>query len=104
MSKQVPSDRTNVLAIDLPEIAERNPYIAPRSHLIKTGVETWAEAEGRRPSKTLMVNRIRHAVDSWRGEGYKDGSQTTRRLLQYWFEETHFLPDRTAFRYFFLPT
>jgi type III restriction enzyme len=101
MSKQVPSDRTNVLAIDLPEIAERNPYSAPRSHLIKTGAETWAETAGRRPSKTLVVNRIRDAVDSWRVGGYKGASPTTQRLLQYWFEETHFLPDRTAFRYFF---
>jgi type III restriction enzyme len=101
MSKQGPADRTNILAIDLPEIAERNPYTVPRSHLIKTGAETWAETKGRRPSKTLMANRIREAVDIWRAGGYKGSSDTSLRLLQYWFEETHFLRDGTAFRYFF---
>jgi len=92
-------DKTSVLAIDLPEIAERSPYTVPRSHLIKTGAETWAETEGRRPSKTLMVNRIRQAVDAWRDDGYKGASPTSLRLLQYWFEESHL--DKGAFRYFF---
>jgi type III restriction enzyme len=95
------SDRTNILEIDLPEISERNPYTVPRSHLVKTGNRTWAETAGRRLSKTLMVNRIREAVDAWRADGYPGASATTLRLLQFWFEETHFLGDRTAFRYFF---
>lgn len=94
-------DKTSVLAIDLPEVADRSPFTAPRSHLIKTGAETWAETSGRRPSKTLMVNRIREAVDSWREDGYPGASATSSRLLQFWFEETHVLPNRTAFRYFF---
>jgi len=101
MSKKAPSKKTSVLAIDLPEVADRSPYTVPRSHLIKTGAETWAETEGRRPSKTLMVNRIRKAVDAWRKQGYPGASATSSRLLQFWFEEIHVLPNRTAFRYFF---
>ncbi|MBI4703582.1 MAG: DEAD/DEAH box helicase family protein [Deltaproteobacteria bacterium] len=93
------TDRTSVLDIEQPEIAERSPYTVPRRHLIKKGVETGGEAEGRRPSKTLMVNRIREAVDAWRDDGYKGASATSLRLLQYWFEESHL--DKGGFRYFF---
>lgn len=101
MAKQTSNQPTSVLAIDLPEIAERNPYTAPRSHLVKTGADTWTERAGRRPSKTLMANRIRQAVDAWREDCYAGASPTTLRLLQFWFEETHFLPNGIAFRYFF---
>jgi type III restriction enzyme len=94
-------ESTSVLAIDLPEIADRNPYTVPRSHLTKTGAVTWAEVAGRRLSKTLMANRIRAAVDAWRESGYPGTSRTSLRLLEYWCEETHFLEDGTAFRYFF---
>jgi type III restriction enzyme len=97
----VKPESTSVLAIPLPEIEERNPYTVPHSHLTKTGAETWAEVPGRRPSKTLLANRIRLAVDAWREGGYPGASPTSLRLLHYWFEETHFLAGGTAFRYFF---
>ncbi|MFA6109172.1 MAG: DEAD/DEAH box helicase family protein [Candidatus Latescibacterota bacterium] len=99
MGKSPAGEKTSVLAIDLPEIAERNPYTAPRSHLVKTGAESWEEKPGRRPSKTLLVNRIREAVDRWREDGYPGASSTSLRLLQYWFEDSHL--DKDGFRFFF---
>ena len=91
----------NVLAIDLPEVRDRDPYTVPRSHLVKVGVDKWEEQTGRRGSKTLLVNRIRTAVDTWRDGGYPGASDTTRRLFQYWFEEDHLLPNGERFRYYF---
>jgi type III restriction enzyme len=99
MSASGAKSSTSVLAIDLPEIAERSPYTVPTSHLVKTGAATWAETQGRRPSKTLIVNRIREAVDAWRRDAYPGASTTSRRLLQYWFEESHL--DKDDFRFFF---
>ena len=89
----------NVLELDLPEIRDRDPYTRPCSHLVKTGADSWEEAPGRRESKTLLVNRIRQAVDRWRDAGYPGASQTTRRLLQFWFDEDHLLPSDEPFRY-----
>lgn len=96
-----PSQHTSVLDIDLPEIADRNPYTPPTSHLAKAGTDRWEEAEGRRPSKTLMVNRIRSAVDTWRKSGYRGASETSQRLLTYWFEESHPTRGGEPFRFFF---
>ena len=32
---------------------------------------------------------IRTAVDQWRGQGYPGATTTTKRLLQYWFQQDH---------------
>jgi len=45
--------------------------------------------EQRRPSKAALVPGIRTAVDQWRANGYAGATDTTRRLLQYWFEQDH---------------
>ena len=45
--------------------------------------------EQRRVSKTYLVNDLRKAVYSWREQGYPNTTDTTRRLLQFWFEEQH---------------
>ncbi len=95
------NERLNVLEIDLPEIRGRSPYTRPESHLEKTGPDIWEEVGGRRESKTLLVNRIRQAVDTWRQDGYPGVSETTRRLFQYWFEEDHLLPSGELFRYYY---
>ncbi|OGG45155.1 MAG: hypothetical protein A3F84_11875 [Candidatus Handelsmanbacteria bacterium RIFCSPLOWO2_12_FULL_64_10] len=92
---------TNVLAIELPEVASRDPFSVPRTHLVKSGADTWEEAEGRRDSKTLLVNRIRAAIDAWRDDGYPGASDTTRRLFQFWFGDDHLLPTGERFRYYF---
>lgn len=92
---------TNVLDIELPEVQDRDPYAPPRSHLVKTGADTWEEVPGRRESKALLVNRVRQAMDTWRDDGYPGASDTTRRLFQFWFEEDHLLPSGELFRYYF---
>lgn len=45
------------------------------------------------------VPAIREALADWRRRGYKDVTETTRTLLDYWFHTDHRLPDRRPFRY-----
>lgn len=40
-------------------------------------------------SPTFLVDRVRAAVDAWRAQGYPKASPTTKRLLEFWFEEEH---------------
>ena len=90
---------------DLPEVAGRLPWTPPTSHLVKdddapTG---WREDKsGRRPSKLLLVPKIRAEVDAWRERGYPGASEVTQRLFTYWFDEDHDVPGFPApFRYYF---
>lgn len=89
---------------DLPEIPGRRPWEKPTQHLVKDdSVPTgWRVAEGRRPSKLLLVPKIRQQVDAWREQGYPGASDVTRRLFEYWFEEDHEVPGfGVPFRYYF---
>ena len=89
---------------DLPEVAGRLPWMPPTSHLVKDGAELtgWREEAGRRPSKLLLVPKIRAAVDEWREGGYVGASEVTQRLFAYWFDEDHEVPGFPApFRYYF---
>ena len=90
---------------DLPEIPGRCPWEKPTSYLIKddAAVSGWRMDESdRRPSRLLLVPKIRAAVDAWREGGYKGASDVTRRLFEYWFEEDHEVPDfGVPFRYYF---
>jgi type III restriction enzyme len=62
----------------------------------------WAVADGRRPSKLLLVPKIREQVDAWRESGYEGASDVTRRLFEYWFDEDHEVPGfGVPFRYYF---
>ena len=106
--KQVgPQKRTSVSVLDLelPEIEGRTPYTRPTSHLMKVDGERWREAPSRRASMTLLPNAVRPEVDAWREKGYPGASATTKRLLQYWFDEDHLNDHRVAdagkFQYFF---
>ena len=87
----------------LPEIHGRRPWEKPTSHLVKIEAQPeWKEQEGRRPSDRLLVPGIRAAVDEWRASGYAGGSEVTKRLFTYWFEEDHQVTDFPApFRYYF---
>ncbi len=87
---------------DLPEIPDRQAHLPPSSYLRKKeGTRDEFEiAEGRRPSKLLLVNRLREAVGRWRADGYPGASPVTERLFTYWFEEDHLVNGRT-FRYYF---
>lgn len=43
----------------------------------------------RRPSRAALVPKIQTAVDAWRADGYKGATDTTKRLLPYWFQQDH---------------
>lgn len=45
------------------------------------------------------VPAIREAVKAWRAGGYKGITDTTRELLNFWFNNDHRLPDGQAFRF-----
>ena len=85
---------------DLPEVPDRQAHLKPDCHLIKKTAEEYEIVEGRRPSKMLLVNRLREAVDRWRDDGYPGASSVTQRLFQFWFEEDHLLNGST-FKYYF---
>jgi len=88
----------------LPEVTGRDPYSIPAKHLLPDGKGGYIEKDERRPSKTLLVNQIREAVDKWRANGYErlQGiSATSKRLMEWWFDETHFFPDGEPFSYYF---
>ena len=90
---------------DLPEIPGRRPWEKPTSYLVKDDAAAtgWREeTSGRRPSRLLLVPKIRAAVDAWRAGGYEGASEVTRRLFEYWFEEDHEVPGfGVPFRYYF---
>lgn len=97
---------------DLPEIPGRRPWQKPTSFLLKdaTAATGWREdTSGRRPSRLLLVSKIRTAVDAWREgdpakgiEPYAGASNATRRLFGYWFDEDHEVAGfGVPFRYYF---
>lgn len=56
--------------------------------------------EQRRPSKTYLANELRKAVIAWREGGYHNTTDTTRRLLQFWFNEDHIV-NNEPFEFWF---
>lgn len=90
---------------DLPEIPGRRPWDRPTSYLVKDSAAHtgWSVDEsGRRPSRLLLVPKVRAAVDAWRDTGYDGASDVTRRLFEYWFDEDHeILGFGVPFRYHF---
>ncbi|MHB8800283.1 MAG: DEAD/DEAH box helicase [Thermoanaerobaculia bacterium] len=96
----------------LPEIPGRCPWEKPESFLVKDEKATggWRiDSSGRRPSKLLLVKKLRAEVDRWR-EGdpehgvdpYAGASDVTRRLFEHWFLEDHSVPGFQApFRFHF---
>jgi len=85
---------------DLPEVPDRLAHLRPDCHLIKKTAEEYEIVEVRRPSKMLLVNRLRETVDKWRDDGYPGASSVTQRLFQFWFEEDH-LVNGNSFHYYF---
>ena len=63
-----------------------NPYAIPTQH---------------RPTAAYLVSKLRQRVDGWRAQDYPGVSDTTRRLLTYWFFEDHRSPDGKPFGYYF---
>ena len=88
----------------LPEVPDRDPYSLPTQHLVKDGKGGYLVESYRRPSKALLVNQIRGDVDKWHANGYKTPSgisPTSLRLLEWWFDETHFSDHGQVFEYYF---
>ena len=89
---------------DLPEVPGRLPWEKPTQHLVKdeSAPTGWRVAEGRRPSRLLLVPKIREQVDAWREADYPGASEVTRRLFEYWFKEDHEVDGfPVPFRYYF---
>ena len=66
---------------DLPEIPDRRPWEKPTSFLVKdSSTESgWrVDASGRRPSRLLLIPKLRSAVDQWRDDGYPGASYESR--------------------------
>jgi len=89
---------------DLPEIPEdlRDPNRPPQAFLRQKpgNPDEFELVEGRRPSKLLLVNRLRQEVDAWRYGGYQGSSDVTHRLFEHWFDDDHEV-DGASFRYYF---
>ncbi len=47
--------------------------------------------QNRDKSKAYLVNRMRAAVLKWRDSGYHNTTDTTKRLLNFWFYEDHII-------------
>jgi len=66
-----------------------NPYIKP---------------ESRQQSKAYLVAALRKLVDDWRGDpdnpSYEGISETSQRLLDFWFLEDHKNPDGSPFKFY----
>jgi len=58
------------------------------------------QPEHRRPSKTYLANELRKAIITWREDGYSNTTDTTRRLLRFWFGEDHIV-DSEPFGFWF---
>jgi type III restriction enzyme len=99
--------RQSIISYDkvLPEIPGRRAWERPQAFLVKDAKsETgWrVDTSGRRPSSLLLVNQLRDAVDKWRNGGYPGASEVSVRLMNYWFEEDHEVPNfPTPFHYHF---
>jgi len=56
--------------------------------------------EKRDKSKAVLVNKLRIAVKNWRDSGYPGTTSTTKRLLNFWFNEDHIVNnDKFEFWY-----
>lgn len=81
-------------------------YLQP--YKILTPNERWAPTQNQMEmfqnayEKLLppLVYRIRLAVEKWRNNDYEGASETSKSLLNFWFNQEHFI-GQTEFRFFF---
>ena len=88
---EVAMAKSSLPTTDLPEIpgAARGRSQPPFSSRTQSTERLAEDTSGRRPSRLLLIQKLRAAVDHWRDEGYPGASDVTRRLFEYWFEEDH---------------
>lgn len=74
---------------EFPELEDRVASERPTRYLRKAGQGDELEVvDERRPSRMLLVNRLREKVDAWRDADYEGASATTYDLFQHWFSGT----------------
>ncbi len=104
MSKRISKNQgsKSVILLDqtLPEIPNRKDWEIPTNYLEKDGKGGYLIKRGRRPTKTLLVEKIRIEVDAWRSNGYPGGSETSLTLLNFWFDQDHII-GKEIFRFRF---
>ncbi len=83
------------------------PWEEPTGHRVpgKDELSPAMVEPGRRPSRCPLVRSIRAEVDRWRKGGYAGISETSRYLLNYWFNSDHSFHDNDRgdtyqFRYY----
>lgn len=79
------------------DITALQPLYAPWDEPTRYRVKDKGIVAGRRPSRATLVPYIRSQVSDWRHSGYEGASETTKTLLNYWFETAH----TDDFRYHF---
>src|SRR5947209_3794986 len=65
----------------------------------KSGDPTGATLLDARTTTAPCVQAIRDRVTAWRNANYPGATDTTRRLLNYWFETAHRRPGGRKFEY-----
>lgn len=74
----------------IPFVEGREPYEIPNCYLAKDGINSYKVIDGRRPSKMLLVDKLREDVAKWRKDDeYSGATNTTLELFDYWFENDH---------------
>lgn len=74
---------------DFPELDDRVAAERPTKYLRRANSgDDFEVVYGRRPSRMLLVNKLRESVDAWRAADYPKASATTRDLFQHWFSGT----------------
>ena len=83
------------------------PWEEPNAHRVRVGRAGGPAkvVKGRRSSPIVIANNLRSAVREWRDAFYVGASDTTRQLLNHWFERPHRMQTSTGedyeFRYYF---
>jgi len=83
------------------------PWEEPNAHRVRADKpgDPAKVVRNRRPSPISVVNNLRMAVREWRESFYGGASDTTRQLLNHWFERPHRgttpTGDEFEFRYYY---
>ena len=82
------------------------PWEEPNKHRVRSKTGQAPEIiNRRRDSPIALIKKLRADVKEWRDLNYYGASETTRRLLSYWFERSHRVTDNNReeidFRYYF---
>lgn len=87
---------------ELPYIEDRQPWEIPTCYLRKKGINNYEVVKGRRPSKMLLINKMRPELDNWRKNGYPGATKTSKEILTFWFEQSHSpVLDNEPFNFYF---